>query len=62
MKKLKAEPSKANLRDLGRELTEVKGSVQSFGQALMLSQDPTLTASAHELLAEAKEAIQGGQQ
>ncbi len=61
LEKLKAEPSKANLRDLAWELAEVKESVQSLGQALMLSQDPTLAASAHKLLAEDKEAIRSGQ-
>jgi hypothetical protein len=57
LEKLEAESSEVILRDLGRELAEVKGSVQSLGWALMLSQDPTLAASAHELHAEAEEAM-----
>jgi hypothetical protein len=57
LEKLEAESSEVILRDLGRELAEVKGSVQSLGWALMLSQDLTLAVSAHELLAEAEEAI-----
>jgi phosphohistidine phosphatase SixA len=61
VEKFEAEPTEANLRDLARELAEVKGSVQSLGQALMLSHDPTLAAGARELLVEAKEAICGGQ-
>jgi hypothetical protein len=38
-------------------MNEDKGSVQSLGQALMLSQDQALAASAYKLVAEAKEAI-----
>ncbi len=57
LEKLEAEPKEANLRDIGQELNKVKGSVQSLGQALMLSQDPTLAANAHELVTKAEEAI-----
>jgi hypothetical protein len=56
--KLQAEPSEANLRDLGREMNEARRSMQSLGRVLMLSQDPTLAARAHELVAEAKEAME----
>ncbi len=59
---LEAEPSEDKLRLLGRDLNEAKGSLMSLGQVLMLSQDPTLAASAHEVVAEAEEAIRVGQQ
>jgi hypothetical protein len=57
VEKLEAEPSEANLRGLPQELAEGKRSIQSLGRALMLSQDPTIAVSAHELLVEAGEAI-----
>jgi hypothetical protein len=44
-------------RLLGRDLNEAKGSLMSLGWVLMLSQDPPLVASAHQLVAEAEEAI-----
>jgi hypothetical protein len=62
VEKLEAEPSESNLRDLAWELAEVKGSIQSLGRSLMLSQDPTIAGSAHELLVEAGEVICSGQQ
>ncbi len=59
---LEAEPSEDKLRLLGRELNQARGSLMSLGQVLTLSQDPTLTASAHQPVTEAEEAIRGGQQ
>jgi hypothetical protein len=59
---LEAEPNEANLKLLGRDLNETKNSLMLLGRVLMLSQDSTLVASAHALVAEAKEAIQAGQQ
>jgi hypothetical protein len=43
-------------------LNVAKGSLLSLGRVLMLSQDRTLAAIAHELVAEAEEAIRVGQQ
>ncbi len=48
--RLEAEPSKASLRSLSRELNEAKGSMMLLGRVLMLSQDPALAASVHEWL------------
>jgi hypothetical protein len=59
---LETKPNEANLRLLGQDLNEVKGSLMSLGRVLMLSQDAALAASAHELVVEAKEAIRAGQQ
>jgi hypothetical protein len=60
--KLEAEPNEANLRILGREMNEAKGSMMSQGWILMLSQDLTPAANAHEVVAGAEEAIRTGQQ
>jgi hypothetical protein len=35
--RLEAEPNEANLRSLGREMNEAKGSMISIGRVLMLS-------------------------
>jgi hypothetical protein len=59
---LGAEPNEDNLRLLGQDLNKARGSLMSLGRTLMLSQDPTLAASAHELVAEAEEALRVGQQ
>jgi hypothetical protein len=56
------EPEEAGLRALGRKLSQVKGDLLLLGRALMLSQDPSLAAEAHELVKEAEEAIRAGQQ
>jgi hypothetical protein len=57
--KLEKEPSKDRLRLLGRGLSGAKGNLMLLGRALMLSQELTLAAGAHELAAEV---IQVGQQ
>jgi hypothetical protein len=55
-------PEEAGLRALGRKLSRVNGDLLSLGRALMLSQDLSLAAEAHELVGEAEEAIRAGQQ
>jgi cob(I)alamin adenosyltransferase len=50
-------PEEARLRTLGRELSKVKGDLMLLGQALMMIQDPSLAAGAHELVGEAEDAI-----
>jgi hypothetical protein len=62
VKRLGPELSEADLRDLARELTGVRGKVQSLGRVLILNQDPSLAAEAHELIMEGEEAICKGQQ
>ncbi len=59
---LETKPNKSNLRLLGRDLNEVKGSLMSLGRVLMLSQEAALAASTHELVADAQEAIRARQQ
>jgi hypothetical protein len=54
---LEDKPGKDRLRLLGRGLNGAKGALMLLGRALMMSQDPTLVAGAHELVAEAKEVI-----
>jgi hypothetical protein len=55
-------PDKERLRSLGRGLSGGKGNLMSLGRSLMLSQDPSLVAGAHELIKGAKNAIWTGQQ
>jgi hypothetical protein len=62
VERLEPEPSEAGLRNLAQELPGVRGKVQSFGRILILNQDPSLAAYAHELIVEAEEAICKGQQ
>jgi hypothetical protein len=58
--KLEDKPDEERLRFLGRGLSGAKGNLMSLAQALMLSQDPSLAAEAHELIEEAEEAVGGG--
>jgi hypothetical protein len=60
--KAEDEPEEAGLRALGQKLSKVKGDLLSLGRALMLSQDASLAAGAHELVRKAEEAIRAGQQ
>jgi hypothetical protein len=55
-------PDKERLRSLGCGLSGGKGNLMSLGQSLMLSQDPSLAAGAHELIQEDEKAIRTGQQ
>jgi hypothetical protein len=55
-------PEEEGLRALGRELSKVKKELMSLGRILMMSQDPSLAAGAHELAGEAEDAIGASQQ
>ncbi len=55
--KLENKPGEDRLRLLGPGLNGAKGELMLLGWALMLSQEQTLVAGAHELVAEAKEVI-----
>jgi hypothetical protein len=57
----KLEPSEADLRSNSRELSGCKGKIQSLTRSYLVSDDPSLTADAHELINEASEVIGRGQ-
>ncbi len=50
------------LRPLGRELSKAKRELMLLGRVLMMSQDSSLAANAHEMTSEAEDAIRTGQQ
>jgi hypothetical protein len=54
-------PEEEGLRALGRDLIRVKRELMSLGWVLMMSQDLSLVAGAHELAGEAEDAIRAGQ-
>jgi hypothetical protein len=54
-------PEEEGLRALGQELSKVKRELMSLGRVLMMSQDPSLVAGAHELAREAEDANRAGQ-
>jgi hypothetical protein len=50
-------PEEERLRALGRELSKVKRDLMLLERVLMMSQDPSLVAGAHQLAREAKDTI-----
>jgi hypothetical protein len=56
------EDAPEGLRVLGRRWSEARNELMSLGRVLMMSQDPSLAAEAHELAQEAEDAVWTGQQ
>ncbi len=50
------------LYDLGRKLGAARKELMSLGRVLIMSQDPSLAAEAHDLVGEAEDAVRVGQQ